>query len=138
MPEKTLLDSFWAAARRLRRLSREALAPWDISPSQSRALAVLMRHGDMRLGELSAHLHIAARSVTEVADGLQDLGLIERRPDPADRRARTVGLTAKGEDLGRAVRAAQAEQAEQIFEVLTDAERAELARILGKLAGTGS
>src|ERR1700727_713102 len=86
-------EAFWAVARRLRETSQEALAPWDIAPSQFRALRVLKRHGVMRLSELADHLRIAARSATEVIDALEARDLVERRPDPADRRA-TLGAGA--------------------------------------------
>ena len=65
-------------ARRLRESSHEALAPWDITPSAFRALRILGRDGAMRLSELSEHLRIAPRSVTEVADTLEARGLAER------------------------------------------------------------
>ena len=59
-------DLFWAVARRLRHTSRETLAPWDVTPSQLRALGTLMRHGAARPGALAKHLGIAPRSATEV------------------------------------------------------------------------
>ena len=43
--EETLSEAFWGVARQLRHLRKETLAPWDIAPSHSRALGVLMRHG---------------------------------------------------------------------------------------------
>ena len=131
--DDALSESFWSVARRLRRLWRETLAPWDITPSHSRALGVLLRHGTMRLSELTDHLHIAARSTTEVVDGLQDRGLIERRQDPDDRRATLVALTEKGEQIGSAIQDARRAETEAFFGVLSEADRAHLARILGDL-----
>jgi DNA-binding MarR family transcriptional regulator len=131
--QESLSEAFWAVARQLRRLSRQTLAPWDIAPSHSRALGVLMDHGVMRLSELSDHLHIAPRSTTEVVDGLQERGLIERRPDPHDRRATLVGLTDEGTSVGTAIRAARTAEAEAFFGVLSDQDRAELTRILLRL-----
>ena len=133
MADENLLDSFWAVARRLRHLSRDALAPWDVAPSQSRALGMLRRHGQLRLGELSERLHIVPRSATEVVDGLQERGWCVRQPDPADRRATVVTLTDAGRELSEAIRAAQLEQAEKFFAVLAHEERAELAATLGRL-----
>jgi DNA-binding MarR family transcriptional regulator len=134
--DDNLLDSFWAVARQLRRRSREALAPWDVSPSQSRALGVLLRHGQLRLGELSDRLHIVPRSATEVVDGLQDRGWCLREPDPADRRATVVSLTEAGRALALAIRAAQQDQARGYFAVLDGDERARLAAILDRLTGS--
>ena len=129
----SLADAFWQVARRLRHQSREALAPWGISLSQLRALEVLLRHGPVRSGELADHLRIAPRSATEVVDALADRGLVERRPDPADRRATQVAVTPAGTELGRAVREARASEADRLFDRLDDAERAELARLLRRL-----
>ncbi|MFD1212046.1 MarR family winged helix-turn-helix transcriptional regulator [Arthrobacter sp. GCM10027362] len=133
MADENLLDSFWAVARQLRRRSREVLAPWDVSPSQSRALGMLRRHGQLRLGELSERLHIVPRSATEVVDGLQQRGWCMREPDPADRRATVVSLTEAGRSLAEAIRAAQQEQARNYFAVLGEGERAQLAAILDRL-----
>ncbi|MCW0215470.1 MAG: MarR family transcriptional regulator [Pseudonocardia sp.] len=134
--DETLSDVFWAVARRLRQQSKEALAPWDIAPSHFRAIAVLARHGTMRQGELADHLRIAARSTTEVVDGLEERGLVERTPDPKDRRAILVGLTGKGAGLFAAVRAARQAGSEEYFGALSEQDRADLTRILGRLRQT--
>jgi DNA-binding MarR family transcriptional regulator len=131
--QEPLSEAFWAVARQLRQLSRQTLAPWDVAPSHSRALGMLLDHGVMRLSELSDHLHIAPRSTTEVVDGLQERGLIERRPDPHDRRATLVALTAEGTRVGTAIRTARAAEAEALFGVLSGEDRAELTRILHRL-----
>jgi DNA-binding MarR family transcriptional regulator len=91
--QESLSDSFRAVSRRLRIQSQKALAPWEVTPGQARALGVLSRHGPVRLGTLSEHLRIAPRSATEVADALETRELVERRADPADRRATLVALT---------------------------------------------
>ncbi|GAA0924415.1 MarR family transcriptional regulator [Kribbella koreensis] len=131
--EETLPETFWAVAHQLRHLRKETLAPWDIAPSQARALGVLMRGGPMRLNELSEHLRIAARSTTEVVDALQDRGLVERRPDPADRRATLVAPTGEGTRVGEAIRASRDAEAEAYFNILSPEERVSLAGILRKL-----
>jgi DNA-binding MarR family transcriptional regulator len=131
--DETLAEAFWGVAHQLRHLRRETLAPWDIAPSHSRALGVLTRDGAMRLSELSDRLHIAARSTTEVVDGLQDRGLVERHPDPEDRRATLVALTDEGIRVGQAIRASRDAEAEAYFSVLSEAERTDLAGLLRKL-----
>jgi len=130
---ETLADAFRAVSRRLRLRTQEALAPWEVTPSQARALGVLSRHGSVRLGTLSEHLHIAPRSATEVVDALAAAGLVERRPDPDDRRASLVGLTERGSGVVAAIRDARAAEATDFFARLDDADRAALARILDKL-----
>ena len=98
-----------------------------------RALRVLKRHGVMRLSDLSEHLHIAARSTTEVVDALESRDLVERRTDPADRRATLVELTEHGTSILDAIRAARGTEAERVFGRLSQTDRAHLARILRKL-----
>jgi DNA-binding MarR family transcriptional regulator len=132
--EEALQDAFWSVARRLRETSQETLAPWDITPSHLRALRVLTRHGVMRLSELSDHLHIAARSTTEVIDALEARGLVERRPDPDDRRATLVEVTEHGTGVLDAIRAARGTETERAFGRLSQTDRAHLARILRKLS----
>src|ERR1700742_382624 len=105
--DEPLVEAFWSVSRQLRVLAKEALAEWDITPSQARALGVLRRHGSLRLGDLAEHLRIVPRSATEVVDGLEERGLADRRPDPADRRATLVTLTAEGEKVAADIRAAR-------------------------------
>jgi DNA-binding MarR family transcriptional regulator len=131
--DESLADAFWSVARRLRETSQETLAPWDITPAQFRALRVLRRHGVLRLSELSDRLRIAARSTTEVADALESRQLIARRPDPDDRRAILVELTEHGTGVLDEIGAARGADVERVFGQLTDADRADLARILRKL-----
>jgi DNA-binding MarR family transcriptional regulator len=131
--QESLSDSFRAVSRRLRIQSQKALAPWDVTPGQARALGVLLRHGPVRLGTLSEHLRIAPRSATEVADALEMRGLVERRADPTDRRATLIALTPRGEEVTTAIRAARGAEAEEFFAGLDADDRAALARILDAL-----
>jgi DNA-binding MarR family transcriptional regulator len=132
--EDTLSDAFRAIARQLRHATAEALAPWDVTPSQARALGVLRRGDEQRAGELAERLRIAPRSATDVLDGLAARGWIERAPDPVDRRATLVRLTESGRTLADSIRAARAAEAESFFAVLDEHDRVELRRILTRLA----
>ena len=132
-PEESLAEAFRGVARQLRHQTQHTLAPWEVTPSQARALGVLTRHGPMRLGALSEHLRIVPRSATEVADALEAAGLVERRPDPDDRRATLVALTSRGTEVAAGIRAARAAEAEGFFARLDEADRTSLARILRTL-----
>ncbi|MDR7276135.1 MarR family winged helix-turn-helix transcriptional regulator [Catenuloplanes atrovinosus] len=130
---ESLPELFWAVARRLRHQSRETLAPFAITPSQSRALGVLMHHGSLRLNAVAEHLRIAPRSATEVIDDLEALGYATRRPDPDDRRATLVSPTEAGIAAGEAIRAARLAEADRLFGALPQPDREALARILRTL-----
>lgn len=129
-----LAELFWTVARRLRTSSMTTLAQWDVTPSQMRAVRVLTKHGQQRSSDLAAHLHIAPRSATEVVDALEAKGLVERTPDPTDRRATLVALTASGEELSEEVRRARGLESERVFEQLDPGDRAHLERILRTLS----
>ena len=130
---ENLSELFWSVARSLRHLNREALEPLHVTPSHGRALAVLLHHGSMRPGALAEHLRIAPRSATEVVDDLAQRGLAERAPDPDDRRATLVSLTAAGLAAGDAIRSARQAASERFFAGLGDQDRTELTRILRQL-----
>src|SRR4051794_14738379 len=127
-------DLLMRVARTLRRRFGAVLAPWELSPHQARALRVVSARDGVRLSELAGALRIAPRSATEVADGLQDRGLVERGADPGDRRAVVLRPTEAGRQVQREVDAAHAADAEELFARLSPADRAELARILRSLA----
>jgi DNA-binding MarR family transcriptional regulator len=123
-------DLLMRAARTLRRRFGAVLAPWDLSPHQARALRVVGSGDGVRLSELAEALRIAPRSATEVADGLQERGLVERAADPTDRRAVVLTVTEAGRQVQREVDAARAADSAELFARLSAADRAELARIL--------
>ena len=126
-------DLLIRAARTLRRRFGAVLEPWDLSPLQARALRVVCSRDGMRLSELAELLRIAPRSATEVADGLQARGLVERTADPADRRAVVLAATDVGRRVQREVDDARAADSHELFARLSAADRVELARILRSL-----
>jgi MarR family transcriptional regulator, organic hydroperoxide resistance regulator len=69
-----------------------------------------------------------------VLDGLQERGLIERTPDPADRRAHLLEITAAGRELRDAVRADIQRGEERVLAKLTPADRRAFLRSLATLA----
>lgn len=128
----TLRDLVMTTARSLRRRWVDALAPWQLSPHESRALHVI-GHDEPRLGDVAKALHIAPRSATEVVDRLEERGLVERVPDANDRRATCVRLTADGARTVRELAHARDADADDFFAALDEHDRAELHRILTKL-----
>ncbi|MGY2127736.1 MarR family winged helix-turn-helix transcriptional regulator [Blastococcus sp. SYSU DS0617] len=132
-PTAELGELLMRVARTQRRRWRDALAPWDLSPHQARALRVVVERDGVRLSDLAESLHIAPRSATEVADGLQDRGLVERTPDPADRRAVILRPTAEGHRVRTEVGRARAADNEALLSRLSPEDRATLARLLSAL-----
>jgi DNA-binding MarR family transcriptional regulator len=87
----------------------------------------------MPMRELAGRISCDPSQVTGIADRLEDLGLVERRPSPQDRRVKLLVVTAGGQQVA-------AQLAEEVnrdapgFSALTDQERVVLARLLSKVA----
>lgn len=131
--EADLGDLVMRVARGLRHRGAAVTAPWDLAPHQARALRVVARHERIRPGELAAHLRVAPRSVTDVIDALEERRLVVRSPDPTDRRATVVTLTASGKQLVHAIDEARRSDAHAYFSRLSERDRATLRRILTRL-----
>ena len=129
-----LSELLMRVARTQRRRWRDVLAPWDLSPHQARALKVVCERDRVRLSDLAETLHIAPRSATEVADGLEERGLIARTPDPGDRRAVLLRATEEGRRMRSEVDRARTADSEELFARLSPDERATLSRLLRRLA----
>ena len=131
--EADLGDLLLRVARTLRHRGAAVTAPWALAPHQARALRVVARHEQLRPGELAAHLRVVPRSVTDVIDTLEHRGLVERTPDPTDRRATVVTLTASGRTLVDEIDAARRADSRTYFTRLSDRDQATLRRILTRL-----
>ncbi|AGZ44969.1 transcriptional regulator slyA [Actinoplanes friuliensis DSM 7358] len=70
-------------------------------------------------------------------DELQERSLIEREPDPGDRRVRLLRLTPAGRSLYAAVRADIRTAEEELLDVLTAADRRTFLRVLQLLDPAG-
>lgn len=131
IPVDETADLLMAAARTLRRRFGDATARWGVTPSQARAMRMVLAADEpMRLSALAERLRIVPRSATEVIDGLELHGLVVRQPDPADRRAVCVVATEEGVRLGRLIEEARQQAADELLRPLPEEDRRTLTRIL--------
>jgi DNA-binding MarR family transcriptional regulator len=79
---------------------REVAEALGISFARARAIRRIARR-PLSMGEVAAALAIDPPNATTVVDDLENLGLVERRPDPDDRRTKLVEATPKGRTLAR-------------------------------------
>src|SRR6201982_1949270 len=101
-------------ARLWRREVDQALADHGLSQATALPLMVLSRRGkSVRQGVLAEEVGIEGPSLVRLIDLLQAEGLVERREDPTDRRAKTLHLTptgeAKAEEINRVLRRVRAD-----------------------------
>jgi DNA-binding MarR family transcriptional regulator len=99
----------------------------------------LKREG-MRASELAALAGMTKPSIGYLIDDLERSGYVERVPDPSDRRAQLVRLTARGWEMSRIgrmlVRQAEAKWAELIGEPAVEELRQHLYRLVCALKAT--
>lgn len=67
--------------------------------AQGRILYVLWQQDGITISSLSAKTSLANTTLTAMLDRMEMLGLIVRKPDPADRRSRLIALTEKARSL---------------------------------------
>ena len=121
-------------ARLIRREANKRAAVLGATKAQWRVLAYLKRKGDgARQIDIAEAMDVEPITLCRMIDRLEEAGLAERRRDEADRRAWRIHLTPaaapvlrKLEEMGRAFNA-------DMLSGLSEAERATLLRLLGRL-----
>lgn len=70
-----------------------------LTPGEGRTLSHAFRAGAVRQNVLAERMGVEAMTLSGALDRLEARGLVERRPDPDDRRAKTVHVTPAGEEM---------------------------------------
>ncbi|MFL5962814.1 MAG: MarR family winged helix-turn-helix transcriptional regulator [Gaiellaceae bacterium] len=131
---RQILEGLSAVTRQMARASGGPDDGPPMTSTQRLALFETAIGGPVRLSELAERMGITAPTASRAVDGLVDLGLLERLPDPADRRAVRIDVTRAGRKHveERKVRAAAA--LEPAVAALSEQDRARLAALLTRLA----
>jgi len=85
------------AVRRLR--GRDTHRPGELSYAQFGLLFGLAQGGEMSASEVATCADVTPATATQMLDGLESHGLIERRRSDSDRRSVLVSLTPRGSEL---------------------------------------
>lgn len=111
----------------------QALAGEDLTPMQYAVLAYLYVQPDIDQNGLAARLGVDRASTSQLLDHLEKAGLVDRRVNGTDRRARLLRLTRRGTKLRERLhpigRAAEA----RILETLSASEREILITLLARV-----
>jgi DNA-binding MarR family transcriptional regulator len=108
--------------------------PRQISLTAASTLGTLDRTGPRRLTDLAVIEGVTQPSMSVLVTGLEQAGLAERRPDPADRRVVLVTLTEAGAEYIRARRRAGAGTFADLIDKLPDDQVAALAAAVPALS----
>ncbi|QDB78339.1 MarR family transcriptional regulator [Georgenia sp. 311] len=105
-----------------------------VTMQQLRLLMLLRVHGPVGGHQLARHLDVSMPTVSGLVDRLVERGLVERRPDPGDRRVRLVGLSDQGHAVVAEYEAAGWGAGEEILQHLATQDLRALAQGLTALA----
>lgn len=121
-------------ARAYRRQLDRSLAGLALSHSMALAVMLIGRGGDgMRQGALAEQLGMEAPSVVPIVDQMERAGLVERRVDAGDKRARTLHLTTAGRALAEQAEARTAEVRRALLAGIDDDDLSTAIRVLERL-----
>jgi DNA-binding MarR family transcriptional regulator len=110
----------------------ELLRPSGITALQYTALTVLDRRDGLTTAELARSSFVTPQTMGDLVTALERRGLIERHPDPGNRRRLLIGLTEAGQDLLAGFEGAVRALEERMVGDLTAEERAALADHLNR------
>ncbi len=138
MPTKHIDFGFRVArvARRLRQAVDAELRTFGLTEATWRPLAYVGRlGGGVRQKELAAALSIEGPTLVRLLDNLERRGLIERREDETDRRARGIHLTRAGRDLAARVARVGTEVQARALAKVSPADLETCQRVLDRIEG---
>lgn len=94
--DRELAQRLVAAVGRFRRAARRAASQRPeqrLTPSQVELVLLVRERPGLSVQQAAGELHLAANSVSTLVRALVDQGMLERLPDPADRRVARLRLT---------------------------------------------
>lgn len=118
-------------SRLMRRRFDERARLIGVTRAQWRTLTTLARREGINQGGLADLLEVEPITLCRMIDRLEEAGLVERRRDPADRRAWLIFLTPKAHPLIHQLRGLADGMIEDALNGLDDARRTALMETLG-------
>ena len=118
------------SSRLLRRAFDARVRTLGMTSQQARLLLILQVNEGENQGFYAEVLEVEPISLTRMIDRMEEAGLIERRRDPADRRAWRLFLTDRSRQLIDQVRACLTGLEDEMLTGLDEAQRAALAGML--------
>ncbi len=105
----------------------------NVSHQQFEVIVLLDEEGTLQVAEIGRRLQIAKAQMTQVMDKLSDLGLIERKINPSDRRAINISLSPRGRTVLEANKVRLRNAVKETMSALSDEDLEELSASLRKV-----
>lgn len=104
------------AARLRRTVIDEIFKPLKVTRSQAWALAYLSRRDGLTQSDLADDMSIGKVTLSGLIDRLEDVDMVERRPDPNDRRINRIFITKDGRRVIKEMRVLTLDANKQMLE----------------------
>jgi DNA-binding MarR family transcriptional regulator len=131
---EAIIARFLEIHRYLNKYSKTISSQFGISGRQLSTLRYLTRRNQATIGELSSYLHITDSTTSELVDGLETKGLVQRARCAKDNRVVRVSLTTDGEALVARAPLAGVSLMRMRLESLTDEDIDSIAQALEHLS----
>ncbi|MEV5981260.1 MarR family winged helix-turn-helix transcriptional regulator [Streptomyces sp. NPDC052114] len=125
------------AAARGRGLVAEALAREGLKMWHHVVLSAVADLGPVAQAELGRSVSLDPKDMVGVINDLQSEGLVDRAPDPKDRRKNAITITPKGKRLVARCAEAAARANDELLAPLSAAERERFLEMLTRISGVG-
>ena len=109
----------------------------DFSLPQLATILLLEEEGELTIKQVAEVLGRSVSTTSRMLDQLVERGLVSRREDERDRRAKLVASTGRGQTLIATLEQRRAESQMAVMDYLTAEERAAVARAMALLAEAG-
>jgi len=123
-----------SAARNIRLAYDHCFEPLDLNLSQASLIGYIAENGPMNQTQLAAALVLGRAATGSVVDQLEKRGLVQRVPDPDDRRVWLVENTAAGSDASIEIVSIDEQLRKSMRVGITRAERQQLADLLIRMS----
>lgn len=120
-------------SRVLRRLFDERVRDLGLTAAQARLLLSLERNPSENQAFYAERLEVEPITLTRIVDRMEDAGWLERRSDPADRRARILHLTYKATQIVNELQGIVEIMFEEMLAGMASGERKTLAALLDRI-----
>ena len=128
--DETLVAALSSVMRSLGRPLARHIAAEGLTPSQFAVLEMLLHKGPRTVNEIIDGLMSTSGNIGVVIDNLLASGLLEKKPNPADRRSRIVSLTAAGDEKIRAYYPRHRDELHRLMSGLERSEKRDLVKSL--------
>ncbi|MFK4825899.1 MarR family winged helix-turn-helix transcriptional regulator [Paenochrobactrum sp. BZR 588] len=135
MISSEFLEELTKVSRKIRNVFNQKVTEHGLTYPRARTLLRLIKKPNMTQSELAFELELEQATMVRLLDRLEENGVIERHPDPNDRRAKLLVLTPHGIQQAELVRSIGETMRKQMFQNMTQEELMACIELFHRISG---